>query len=366
MTDIFVDIFFKKVEGLKPPRGDPPEPLPLSELPEPEDGEVVGVDGGGGGARLGGLNFLVARAVAVGEGYLDKDLEVEALQWDSSAALEAMRSSMELKLASRSPRTTFVDGSAYTELVKWVARVVRVARGTAKLSEIVALPKTLEALYYWQELAKREDVAFVSKHPMVKTFREYLEVKKRGGKVFEKYVRGKLTTKELKELIKKPVVPDAESLRGEGVTFGLALGLPEGARNLLLPRRWKAIMEMALENYRLYVGEEPEAKLPEDLCFSKAPVAWWASYGRWKVLVEEFSGKPLCLSRYREEVSERPKNLGALLAGSGSTYNAWLALAHGLSTLKGEQLMEYIKIIGVKLGISVDEVREDLIYLMRG
>jgi len=368
MNDPFMDIFLNKIKSLKLPEKAPrPIEIPMSPLPEPKEGEAVGVDGGSGAARLAGRSFRVARAVAIGDSYLDKDLELEVSRWDSSAALEALRSSVELALAVRSPKRTFVDGSAYTALSKWVTRVVRVARGRAKLSEILALPKTLLALSLLEELNKREDVAFVAKSPMVKFFSEYLAMKK-DQKLFERYVRGRISPKEMREIAMRrglvDYAPDLEAIEGEGVSFGLRLGLLEPLRNLIVPSRWKAVLEMALENYKIYAGEEYEGPLPKDLCFVKAPVAWWASYGRWKVLVEEFGDKPLCLARYREEVRASPKALPYLLGGAGSTYNAWLALAHSLSTLRGEHLIEYLKLLSVETGLGLDEIREELIYVM--
>ena len=369
MNDPFLDLFLKKVRGLKTPQPlEPPFTISLSPLPEPREEEVVGVDGGGGAARVSGKSFRVARAVAIGKGYLDREMELELSPWESSAALEALRSSVELELTVRAPSTVLLDGSAYTPLSKWITRVVRVARGRAKLSEIVALPKTLEALYKLQSLGKKR-VTFVSKSPMVKIFKEYT-VLKRHPKLFERYVRGRLSPKELRDVAKRDLpelfdsTADADALKGEGVSFGLRLGLPEPLRNLIVPSRWKTVLEMALENYKIYVGGEYSGPLPKDLCFLGAPVAWWVSYGRWKVMVEEFGEKPLCLARYRERVEGVPRGLPALLAGSGSTYNVWLALAHSLSTLRGEHLMEYLKLLSLETGLGLDEIREELIYVM--
>ncbi|NPA84851.1 MAG: DNA double-strand break repair nuclease NurA [Crenarchaeota archaeon] len=366
MSDPFLDLFLRKVKELKVPAGSGTRPkIALRPLPEPK-GSAAGVDGGGGAARVSGKSFRVARAVAVGEGHFDRELELELSPWESSAALEALRSSVELEVASRVKGRVLLDGSAYTPLSKWITRVIRVAMGRAKLSEIIALPKTLEALGKLEELGKKR-VTFVSKSPMIKIFKEYLLLKEQ-GELFEKYVRGRLSRKELKELGRRRELfepsADVDLIEGEGVSVGLRLGLQEPLKNLLLPSKWKRVLDMALENYKLYTNETYDGRLPKDLCFLGAPVAWWASYGRWKVLIEELGDKPLCLARYREEVGSFPEGLPELLAGAGSTYNVWLTLAHSLSTLKGEQMLEYIKLMSIQKGLGLDEIREELIYVM--
>ncbi len=372
MTDIFFNILVSKIEKISLERTRKSvQKISMEPLPPPEDKESVAVDGGGGSTRLlPGRVVRIVRAVAIGDNYMDKDLDVEVSEWESTSALEAARSVLELSLAAKASKVVLVDGSAYTMLSKWITRVVRIARGKAKASEIVALPKTLKALSALEELMKRKDVVFVSKSPLLKLFMEYETTKrlsKDDPKLFERYVRGVMTRKDMMELVYKYKIPmygsDVDMIQEEGCSYGLQLGLHEPLRKLLVPNAWSRVIRAAIENYKLFMGESYEGPMPKNLCFLPAPVGWWVKIGRWKLFVEEAAGKPLCLAKYRSETDLRPRALPLLVAQAGATYNKWLTLAHALSTLSGEQMMNYVKVIALRLGVSLDELREELIYV---
>ncbi len=378
MSDLFLDLLMERLEVVRVQKNYVNAEIPLESLPEPEDIPQAAVDGGGGHARLeGGLSIRIARAVLIGDDVFEKDLDLEIDEWDSLASLEALRSSLELRLANVSDVLTFVDGSAYTQIVTWISRIMKVASGKAKTSEIVALPKTIEALAELLELSKKP-VAFVSKEPKFKVFKEIMLAERLSevtDKDFLRVIKDRpLDKKQILEVIVKykdslgslasPSLLDVHMIRAEGVSKGVVVGLPRQVRSKLTPTTFRKILTMAAEMYKITVGKDIEIpKGLENLCFMKAPVLWWVSFGRWKLTLEEFSGPPLCLAPYREMSDVMPRHLSALIAQSGSNYHSWLSLAHSLSTLRGEHMMTYLSIIKEKIGIGLSNAREELLFL---
>ncbi|UXD22020.1 hypothetical protein IPA_00945 [Ignicoccus pacificus DSM 13166] len=377
--DVFVDLFLEKIRI----RGSDLKfnaKIPLRPLPKGEEVEQAGVDGGGGVLKLeGGKVLYIARAVAVSSDGMIRDMIVEVNPWESKPLLESMRSYVELSAASRvKDKELLMDGSYYTVVVRWLQRVARVALMKAKTSEILSLPYTLLALEKLVDIVKKKPI-FVAKSPRFKVFKDYLilkELYERTG--YEKFYflmkSPELDKKELIPYLRDPnardlvqvllsaAISDVDMIEGEGYTFGLELGLPRKIRRILSPSMIREIVQMARENYEMTTGEEAPRVNLEELCYLKSPVLWWVSTGRVKFTVEEASGQPLCISSVRREIDAAPSALPHLVAHE---YNPWLALAHTISTLKGEQLMVYAQLLKARLGIGMEVIREDLLSTSR-
>ena len=378
MSDIFLDIFIERLKSLKPPQKEVEVEIEMRELPEPLERRQAAVDGGGGQARLeGGLSIRIARGILIGDDLLKKDLDLEIDEWDSLSSLESLRSFLELKLANSSDVLTFVDGSSYTQLSTWIMRIIKIATGKAKSSEIVSLPNTLNALNELLKLSKKE-VAFVAKEPKFRILKEVIIARRLSELEDKDYVKalreGPLDKKQLYETSLKyknvlgpllsPSLLDSHLLNSEGLSEGIVLGLPKRLRSKLYPSEFKKIIRMAAEVYKLTTGREVNIpKGLEEICYMKAPTLWWVRYKRWKFTLEEFSGPPLCLAPYREVRNDVPKTLGAFLSQSGSSYHAWLSLAHSLSTMKGEHFITYLNILKEQKGLGMNVAREELLYL---
>ncbi len=354
----------------------------LKPLPPPIEKEQGAVDGGGGVIKLEGRAVLyVARAALVSKDGIERDLVAEVSPWESKPVLEAMRSYVEMEVAKRYTGELLVmDGSYYTALNRWLQRIIRIALMKAKVSEIVSLPYTLLALQSLIDVVKRGSI-FIAKNPRFRVFKEYLILKK----LYESTGKDKffILMKEPRNLKKdlieylhddaiKPMIMqlmnpslyDSDMLEGEGVSFGLQPGMPRALRRFLSPPKLKEIVEMARESYRLTIGEEaPEVNL-EDLCFLKSPVIWWVRSNGFTFTIEEPAGDPLCLASIRKEVNENPKSLPYLI-GFKSSYNPWLTMAHVISTVRGEQLLTYAKLVKAKMGLGGEIIREELLYASR-
>jgi hypothetical protein len=374
-----MDMFLEKL-SIRNGKEDYLPELELNPLPEPVEVEQVGVDGGGGAAKLeGGKVLYVARAIAVSEEGIVRDLKAEVAPWESKPLLEAMRSFVELSVALKAPqKELLIDGSVYTMLTRWLQRVTRVALMKARTSEIISLPYTLLALEKLVAVIKRKPI-FISKSPKFKVFKDYLVLKKiyeiKGDDRFYEMLRTPeldkkalmiyLKDREIKDLIRtilNAAISDIDIVRGEGYSFGLELGIPQKVRRVINPPILREIVQMARENYEMTTGEEAPKVNLEDLCYSPSPVAWWVSKARVKFVVEELSGRPLCLSALRVERKEMPASLPHLIV---SDYNPWLTLAHSISTLKGEQLMMYLQLLRAKTGLDMEAIREDLLSTSR-
>ncbi len=378
MSDIFLDIFMEKLKKYEMPKRDLNIDINMDDLPEPKDTDQAAVDGGGGQTRLeGGLSIRIARAILIGNNILEKDLDLEIDEWDSLSSLEALRSSLELSLANRSNVLTFVDGSAYTQLSAWITRIIKIALGKAKSSEIVALPRTLSALNELLKLNK-SNVAFIAKEPKFRILKEVILAQRLTaleGRDYSRCLRdGPLDKKQLYVLIMKhkqilrplssPSLLDSHIVTSEGVSKGITLGLPKKLRNRLFPSEFRKILNMAAEMYKFTVGRDIEIPRGlEGICYMRAPIIWWVKYGRWKITIEEFSGPPLCLAPYREMGDVKPRTLAAFLSQSGSNYHAWLSLAHSLSTMRSEHFMTYLNILREQKDLSISTTREELLYL---
>ena len=378
MSDIFLDLFINRLRDLKIPQKEAEIEAEMRELPEPSEEEQAAVDGGGGQARLeGGLSIRVARGILIGEGLLEKDLDLEIDEWDSISSLESLRSFLELRLANSSDVLTFVDGSSYTQLSTWIMRIIKIASGKAKSSEIVSLPNTLNALSELLKLSKRE-TAFVAKEPKFRILKEVMIAERLSEVDSKDYIKalrdGPLDKKQLYETSLKyrnalgpllsPSLLDSHLLKTEGLSKGIVLGLPKRLRSKLYSSEFKKVVRMAVEVYKLTTGRDVNIpKGLEEICYVKAPILWWVKYKRWKFTIEEFSGPPLCLAPYREVRNDVPKTLAAFLSQSGSSYHAWLSLAHSLSTMKGEHFMTYLNILKEQKGLGMNTAREELLYL---
>ncbi len=320
--------------------------MPWQPLPEPEECEASAVDGGGGVIYLGPASLLyVARAVCVGKDKA-REVNVEKGSWESSSFLEAMRSHLELLIASKATADTlFIDGSMITMLMKWIERIRRVAFMRSKTSEIVSLKYTIPAIKILLELMNR--AVFVTKDPKSVFFKNYLLMKeayeKSGDERFlrlalkfspkEAVELMRIYRGEVKEILKfalNPMIRDVHLIPdSDGVSYALEVPVPVGSAKL------NAWIKYAVEVYEEILDESLDRPL---VSFPRPSVRFWIVRNKGNVIAIEEAGS----STSKTLTKVYPRSLPCFLKDSYSgVYHSLLELAHRLSTMKSEQLEAY-------------------------
>ena len=339
--------------------------VPWQPLPERASCEASAVDGGGGIIYLGPASLIyIARAVSVGKDKI-KEVSVERGSWESSSFLEAMRSYLELSIASRATaETVFIDGSMITVLVKWIERVRRVAFMRSKTSEIVALKYTIPALKLLTDLMSR--ATFVVKDPKSVFFKNYLlmmEAYEKSGD--ERFLRLALKFSpkeaielmriykgEIKEILKivvNPMIRDVHLIPdSDGVSYALEIPIPVSSTKL------NAWIKYAVEAYEEIMDKPLDRPL---ITFPRPSVRFWIIRNRGRVIAMEEAGSSVT----KTLVKEYPRTLPCFLSDSYSgVYHSLLELAHRLSTLKSEQLEAYALIARAYSG-GIESIKGNLL-----